>query len=88
LKLDASAEASQYVNDFIICCQKLEDKNEGYTAETKRQKFLDQIVDEDYDVAKQQLAGDQTKTFHDCVLRVRTREQDLMKEGTDSLRKA
>jgi hypothetical protein len=88
LKLDASAEASQYVNDFIISCQKLEDKDEGYTAETKRQKFLDQIVDEDYDVAKQQLTGDPTKTFHECVLRIRIREQDLLKEGNDSLKKA
>jgi hypothetical protein len=65
-----------------------EDKNEGYTVAMKRQKFLDQIVDEDYDVTKQQLTGDSTTTFHQCVLRIRTREQDLLKEGTDSLKKA
>jgi hypothetical protein len=72
LRLDGSTEASAYVNTFIICSQKLEDKSEGYTSLTKRQKFLDQITDEEYDVSKQWLAGDETKTFHDCVKKIRS----------------
>jgi hypothetical protein len=49
LRLNGLTEASAFVNDFIVCSQKLETKNEGYAAETKRQKFLDQIADDDYD---------------------------------------
>jgi hypothetical protein len=55
------------VNDFIICCQKLNAKQEGNTAEMKRQRFLDKIVDDNYDVAKQQLAGDLTIDFNGCM---------------------
>ena len=85
LRLDGSTEASTYVNDFIICSQKLEAKSEGYTAETKRQKFLDQIVDGDYEVSKQ-LLGDATTTFDQCVQRIRTREQELGKEVEGTLK--
>jgi hypothetical protein len=88
LGLDKGTEASTYyVNDFIICCQKLEEKNEGYTLSTKRQKFLDQITDEEYDVAKQWLTGENI-TFDECVLKIRAREHHLLKEGNDSLLKA
>ena len=81
-------EGSQYVNDFIICCQKLEAKAEGYTPATKRQRFLDQILDDEYDVAKQQLQGDTSKTFENCVERVRLRKQELLKEGRETVNKA
>jgi hypothetical protein len=30
LRLNGSTEASAFVNDFIVCSQKLETKNEGY----------------------------------------------------------
>jgi hypothetical protein len=83
LSLDEGTVATVYINDFIICCQKLEDKNEGDTAETKRHKFLEKIVDEDYDVVCQQLKGDDTKTFEQCVNRIRQREQELeLSNGT------
>ena len=87
LRLDGSTDASQYVNDFIICSQKLEEKNEGCTAETKGMKFLDQILDEDYDVSKQ-LLSNATTTFEECVQGIRTREQSLLKDGGDALKKA
>ena len=58
-----------------ICCD--EQKREGYTAATKRHKFLDQIKDNDYDVVKQQLQGDTSIDFDTCVKRIRSREQDL-----------
>jgi hypothetical protein len=87
LRLDGTTEASTYVNDFIICSQKLDDKSEGYTAETKKQKFLDQITDEEYDVSKQLLAV-ATTTFDQCVQGIRTREQDLTKEVDGTLKKA
>jgi hypothetical protein len=87
LRLDEGTEASTYVNDVIIFCQKLEEKNEGVTL-CRCQKFLDQITDEEYDVAKQWLTGDENKTFDDCVVKIRAREQHLHKEGNDSLLKA
>jgi hypothetical protein len=52
LKLSANTTASEYVNVFQICCQKLEAKNEGYTMDTKRQIFLDKILDDHCDVIK------------------------------------
>jgi cysteinyl-tRNA synthetase len=88
LRLDEGTKASTYVNDFIICCQKLEEKNKGYTLSTKRQTFFDQITDEEYDVAKQWLTGDENKTFDNCVVKIRAREHHLLKEGNDSLLKA
>ena len=65
----------------------MEAKSEGYTAETKRQKFLDQIVDKDYYVSKQ-LLGDATTTFDQCVQRIWTREQEVGKEVEGSTKKA
>jgi hypothetical protein len=88
LRLSKTSKASTYVNDFLICCPKLDAKNEGYTAETKRQQFLDQIVDNNYNVAKQQLAGDRTIDFHGCIQRVQNRKQDLLKVKGEALKKA
>jgi hypothetical protein len=47
LTLDQNSMASEFVNVFNICCQKLEAKHEGYPAATKKQRFLDQILDDD-----------------------------------------
>ena len=55
LKLTKETTASSYVNEFLICSSKLEKKREGYTAATKRHKFLDQIKDDNSDIVKQQL---------------------------------
>ena len=77
LRLTEETTASSYVNKFLICSSKLEKKREGYTAATKRHKFLDQIKDDDYDVVKQQLQGDTSIDFDTCVKRIRSREQDL-----------
>jgi hypothetical protein len=71
LKLGANTTASEYVNVFQICCQKLmEAKNEGYTTDTKRQRFLDQILDNDYNVVNQNLQGNSDLAFEDCVRRI------------------
>jgi hypothetical protein len=88
LKLTQTSEANDYINDYILCSSKLEAKNEGYTAETKLTKFLDGIEDDDYDVAVQNLRSDSSKTFHDAVLRIRTREQELLKSQRDATSKA
>jgi hypothetical protein len=81
LKLDQNTTASEYVNVFIICLQKLESKQEGYTPATKRQRFLDQIVDKDCDVVKHNLQGDPTQDFNTTVTRIRQREQELEVQG-------
>jgi hypothetical protein len=70
LKLDANTTASEYVNVFQICCQKLEAKDKGYNTDTKRQRFLDQILDDAYDVVKQNLQGNSDLAFDDCVRRI------------------
>jgi hypothetical protein len=88
LRLTETTEASSYINNFIICCQKLEDRGEGYTVETKRQRFLDQIEDDFYDVAKQQLGGDTTIDFAGCVSRIRLREQDVVKTENETTKRA
>ena len=49
LRLTEETTASSYVNEFLICSSKIEKNREGYTAATKRHKFLDQIKDDDYD---------------------------------------
>ena len=77
LKLTEETTASSYVNEFLICSSKLEKKREGYTAATKRHKFLNKIKNKDYDVVKQQLQGDTSIDFDTCVKRIRSREQDL-----------
>ena len=77
IKLTEETTASSYVNKFLICSSKLEKKREGYTAATKRHKFLDQIKDDNYNVVKQQLQGDTSIDFDACVKRIRYREQDL-----------
>ena len=77
IKLTEETTASFYVNEFLICSSKLEKKREGYTAATKRHKFLDQIKDDDYDVVKQKLQGDTSIDFGACVKRIRSREQYL-----------
>jgi hypothetical protein len=77
LQLNEKTTATTFINDFIICSQKLEKRNEGNTAETKRHKFLEKITDDDYNVVMQQLKGETALTFDQCVLRIRTREQEL-----------
>ena len=69
--------ASEYVNVFSIASQKLEDKMEGDTPESKLARFLEHITDDDYDVVKQQLTGNPTTTFYTAVSQIRTREQEL-----------
>ena len=85
LQLDEDTTASEYVNEFIICCQKLEARNEGMTDATKRAELLGKIINDDYDFMKQQLIGDTSKDFKDCITRIRSREQELIafeaKEG-------
>jgi hypothetical protein len=89
LKLEANTTASEYVNIFQISCQKLEAKNEGYTTDTKRQRFLDPILDDDYNViVKQNLQGNSDLAFDDCLRRIRQREQDLQIDAGESLKKA
>ena len=68
---------SSYVNEFLICSSKFEKKREGYTAATKRHKFLYQIKYDDYDVVKQKLQGDTSINFDTCVKRIRSRKQDM-----------
>ena len=82
LRLDDETTASEYVNEFIICCQKLEARNEGMTEATKRTELLNSIVNDDYDVMKQQLIGDSSKDFRDCVTRIRAREQEILSAET------
>ena len=77
LKFDEKTTASEYVNAFSIASQKLEQKNEGDTPESKLVRFLDNITDDDYDVVKQQLTGDVNTTFDTAVTRIRSREQEL-----------
>ena len=77
LRLTEETTAYSYVNEFLICSSKLEKEREGYTAATKRHKFLDQIKDDDYDVVKQQLQGDTSIDLDTCVKRIRSREQDV-----------
>jgi hypothetical protein len=77
LRLSNMVKANEYINTFILCSRKLEDKHEGYTEATKRTKFLDQIEDEDYDVCVQNLCGDTNKTFDECVQCILSREQEL-----------
>ena len=43
LRLTEETTTSSYVNEFLICSSRIEKKREGYTAATKRHKFLDQI---------------------------------------------
>ena len=69
--------ASKYVNAFSITSQKLEEKSEGDTPESKLVRFLDNIMDDDYDVVKQQLTGDVNTAFDTAVTRIRSREQEL-----------
>ena len=70
LQLNERTTATTFINDFIICSQKLEKRNEGDTAETKRHKFLEKITNDEYDVVIQQLKGETSLTFSQCVSRV------------------
>jgi hypothetical protein len=88
LNLGANTTASEYVNVFQICCQKLEAKNKGYMTDTKRRRFLDQILDNDYNVDKQNLQGNSDLAFEDCVRRIQQQEEDLQIDAGESLKKA
>ena len=83
LRLDSDNSASTFINDFILCSQKLEAHHEGYTATTKRSRFLEQITDGDYDVTKQLLSHNRELDFNACVKQIREREQVLLGEATD-----
>ena len=86
LTLDEKKTASEYVNVFSIASQKLEDKMEGDTPESKLARFLEHITDDDYDVVKHQLTGDPTTSFDTVVSQIQTREQEL-KDSVGSKKK-
>jgi hypothetical protein len=88
LQLTETIQATEYVNEFILCSGKLEEKNEGWTAATKLTTFLDGIKDDDYDVVIQHLRGTPNITFQDAIQRIRSREQELLKLGRDVTSKA
>jgi len=88
LRLTETTQATEYVNEFILCSGKLEEKNEGWTPATKLTTFLDGIKDDDYDVVIQHLRGTPNITFQDAIQRIRQREQELLKLGRDATSKA
>ncbi|MHA7927749.1 MAG: hypothetical protein ACX936_21330, partial [Marinobacter sp.] len=78
LYLDDNITASEYINVFIRCCDKLEGKGEGMTPDTKLRKFLEKIVSDDYAIIKEQLANVESgMTFVKAVSRIRRKETDL-----------
>ena len=52
LVLDDDHTASEVINEFILCHQKLEKHDEGYTDKAKCRQFLDLIQHDDYLVVK------------------------------------
>lgn len=88
LWLDESTNALQYINNFIVCSQKLKDCNKGYTTETKHQRFIEQIVNADYNVVKQQLQGDPSIPFALCMECIQSWEQTLLKLSHESTKQA
>jgi hypothetical protein len=70
LQLDKKTTATSFINDFIICSQKLEKRNKDNTAETNRHKFLEKISDDEYDVVIQYLKDETTLTFVQCISRI------------------
>jgi hypothetical protein len=85
--LNEKTTATTLINDFIICSQKVEKRNKGDMAETKRHRFLEKITDDDYDVVIPQLKGETSLTFDQCVSRVGTRKQEL-ESSANKARKA
>ena len=70
LTLEEKTTDQEYVNIFSIALQKLENKNEGDMTELKLAQFLDNIMDYDYDVVKQQLSGNPNTTFNIAVTQI------------------
>jgi hypothetical protein len=88
LELNQNVTASSFINDFIICNDRLDAKNEGVSAESKRETFLDKITDEDFEITTQFIRLDPAITFDDCVLKVRKREQELEIQDKSSKKKS
>ena len=87
-----STEASQHANNFITSVHRSWKRRRKAilprnTAEIKRLKNLDQIVDEECNVSKQLLA-DAATTFNGCVQGIRTRQQELSEQANKALKKA
>jgi hypothetical protein len=83
LQMNIDTSASEYINTFVLCSNKLESKKEGSTAPTKKWDFLNKIKDPEYDVAKESLPSDETANFEDCVTPIRTREQAISQSSTE-----
>jgi hypothetical protein len=89
LELDENTSASSFINDFIICHKRLDAKSEGVTAASKRESFLDKIVDSDYAITKEFLTLHQQLGFDECVVNIRRRETYLkLQDNKDSTTRA
>jgi hypothetical protein len=75
LVLNEDTTASEYINTFVLCCQKLEAKNEGYTDSAKKRMFLKNILVKDYNIEIALFSCNYEKTFDDCVQWIRECEQ-------------
>lgn len=62
-KLNESTTATSYINKFNLCCRKLESWREGFSENTKKTKFLLNILDLDYSVVWQNLEMSKTATL-------------------------
>jgi hypothetical protein len=77
LELNENVTASSFINDFIICHKRLDSKDEGVTAASKRESFLEKIVDDSYEITTQFLRLHPELSFDDCVMNIRTHEAQL-----------
>jgi hypothetical protein len=89
LELDQDETASSFINDFIICHKRLDEKDEGVTAASKRESFLDKIVDDDYNITKGFLTMNPLIEFDDCVKAIRKQETQLeLKDNKSNSKRA
>jgi hypothetical protein len=88
LFLDEDTSAGEFINQYIICSQKLHLKGEGVTLTTKKEVFLDKITNDEYCHVKETCRGEVAITFEECVTRVRSREQVLEKESANAAKQS
>jgi len=85
LYLDENNTASQYISDFVTIELKLEEMGHTIPPATLRNKFLNHIMDPDFNTTVQILRGKvPAATLMECIREIRKQEDQLQRETREA----
>ena len=82
ISLNEDTTATEFINEFHLCCQNLDKHKEGYSEKSKTRLFLDLIESDEYEIVKTFIETQiSTVTFDTVVKTIRAHELSLSRSS-------